>query len=58
VSPLVLSDDDVVALYRVLKPLEMNLPGPVTMILNRMENRLYKTLTIAEIESLSSSRQG
>jgi len=51
-NPLQLSEEEVKDLFRVLKPQERGLPETVLVLLNRMEKRLYQTLTIDEMESL------
>jgi hypothetical protein len=52
VKPIVLSDGEVVELFRVLKPQERNLPTAALVLLNRLEKQLYQTLTIDEVENL------
>ncbi len=52
-SGLLLSDDEEVELYVLLKPREAGLLRPLADLLRRIEHSLYQRLTVEEIERLS-----
>ena len=53
-SEVVLSEEEEKELYVVLKPREGELTGPLDELLRRVEQSLFRRLTVGEIEQLSA----
>ncbi|GEM_PF-3483936 len=50
---ILLEDDELIAVYRYLKKREEELSPSMRRILKRIEEELYKDLTIEQIEALN-----
>ncbi len=53
---LSISHEEIVQLYRYLKPKEIELDPNILKILMKLENYLYEKLTIEEIEELEKNK--
>lgn len=52
-----LSEKDAIYLFRFLKQRETELDESIVPILTRIERLLYKTMSIEELETLSSDKE-